>query len=541
MSALGLLLGLRLRRDRVQLALWIIGTAALALFATVSLADTFGSADERRTLLALAIATPAVLVFRGTPNGAGLDEVTFFAIFAFLALLAGLMSTFLAVRHTRGDEEQGRAEMVSATSAGRMTPVLATLVHGIGANAVLGAAVAVAFVAGGLDATGSGVAGAAVAACGVAFLAFGLFAAQVLRTSRGANGLSVAFVVGAYVLRGLGDAAGTASPDLLSVTPAWPSRLSPIGWAQRTGAWNQNDLMPLLLDLVFAAVLVAVVLALQSVRDTGASLLAPRAGRATAPAALSGSFGLAWRLTRAGVLAWAVGAFVAGVLATTLTTLVGRIGEQAPEVAATLGRLSRAGSTLEQALVATIFSLVGMLAAACAIQVMIRARQEETSGTAELLLGSSPVGRLRWAATYVGAGAVGIAIVLLAAFLGAVLGAAGGGETSAAIGDAAQAAVGQVPVALVFLGVALVVFVLLPALTVPLTWSLLGLATILGIFGGLIGLPEWIVDLSPFANSPVPAGDSVDWTGGVWMLVIAAAAITGGTVIAGRRELRTGG
>ncbi len=540
MPGLGLLLGQRLRRDRLQLALWILGTAALALFSTVSLADTFADAEERRALLALAIATPAVLVFRGTPNGAELDDVTFFAIFSFLALLAGLMSSFLAVRHTRGDEEQGRAELVSATPAGRVTPLAATLLHGIGANVVLGAAVAVAFVAGGLDATGAAVTGAATAAAGIAFLGFALFAAQIMRTSRGANGLSVAFVVGAYVLRGLGDAGGSASADLLHVTPAWPSLLSPIGWAQRTGAWNQDDPAPLLLDLVFAAVLVAVVFAVQGVRDTGASLIAPRPSRATATAALSGSLGLAWRLTRGGVLAWAAGAFVAGILATSLTTLVGRLGDQAPEVAATLEGLAQAGSTLEQALVATIFSLVGVFAGACAIQVMTKARQEETGGTAELLLGSTRLGRLRWATNYLVTATIGIGIVLASAFLGAVLGAAGAADPPAAIRDAAQASFGQVPAALVFLGLALAAFVLLPTLATTLSWSLLGLATVLGVFGGLVGLPEWAVDLSPLVHSPVPAGDTVDWTGGLWMLAIAAAALAFGTAAAARRELRTG-
>ena len=55
---------------------------------------------------------------------------------------------------------------------------------------------------------------------GFAFLAFGLFAAQLFRTSRAANSLSVTFVLAAYLLRGIGDAAGTPSEDLLHITPA---------------------------------------------------------------------------------------------------------------------------------------------------------------------------------------------------------------------------------------------------------------------------------------------------------------------------------
>ena len=45
-----------------------------------------------------------------------------FLIFPWLAMLAAFMSSFLAVRHTRMDEEQGRAELVAATPAGRIDP-----------------------------------------------------------------------------------------------------------------------------------------------------------------------------------------------------------------------------------------------------------------------------------------------------------------------------------------------------------------------------------------------------------------------------------
>ena len=103
MTLLWPLLAHRIRRDRLQLALWIIGTGALALMATTAVADTFGDRIERESILRLTILAPAILVFRGTPNGAGQGEFTIFLILAFLALLAGLMSAFLAVRHTRGD------------------------------------------------------------------------------------------------------------------------------------------------------------------------------------------------------------------------------------------------------------------------------------------------------------------------------------------------------------------------------------------------------------------------------------------------------
>ena len=61
----------------------------------------------------VAAVSPAFLFMRGLPDGTGIGAVVFFQGYAFTAVLAGLMSTFLVIRHTRTDEELG-AEIVGA-------------------------------------------------------------------------------------------------------------------------------------------------------------------------------------------------------------------------------------------------------------------------------------------------------------------------------------------------------------------------------------------------------------------------------------------
>lgn len=540
MNLLGPLLAHRIRRDRVQLVLWIVGTAALALMATTAVADTFGDRAERESILRLTILAPAILVFRGTPNGAGEGEFAIFLIFAFLALLAGLMSTFLAVRHTRGDEEQGRAELVESTPAGRTAPTVATVLHGVLANTALGIAVALAFVLSGLPIDGSAVAGVAVASTGIAFLAIGLVAAQLFRTSRGANAFGVGVVLAAYLVRGLGDALGESSDDGLVRTPAWPSLLSPIGWAQRTEPYAANDLTPVLLLLGLAAILIGLVFAFQAVRDSGASLLPEMHGRAHAGPLLSGSLGLVWRLNAGAVLAWAFGAAVFGVLATTFTPLVDEIGTDSPAIAETLRRFAGDDASLEEAFVTTFFTMVGILAAAAALQVVIRARLEEAHGTVEPVLASS-VSREWWLAGYAIVAAIAVAVVIGVSALGAVVGAQSADDPGATTEFALQAAFAQVPAVLVYLGVGLVVLVLAPRLTIPVAWTLLAVGAFFGVFGELLGLPEWMHELSPFSHTPVPAGGELDWTGGFWMLAIAAGLVAASVVAMRGRELVTEG
>lgn len=132
--------GQRVRRDRVQLPIWILGAAALAAAADSGVSASYATEADRVSILALSLAHPVILLFRGLPSGPAEGAFIAFQIMPWLALLAALMSAFLAVRHTRADEELGRAELVAATAAGRAVPLAATIAHGLVANIALGGA-----------------------------------------------------------------------------------------------------------------------------------------------------------------------------------------------------------------------------------------------------------------------------------------------------------------------------------------------------------------------------------------------------------------
>ncbi len=531
----------RLHRDRLQLIFWVVGTALLAYSAVAATADTYGNESDRREILGVAIASRTILVFRGTPNGVDEGAFAFFLIWAWLALMGGLMSTFLAVRHTRVEEEQGRAELVASTPAARILPTVATLAHGVIANVLLGLAVALAFIGTGLDTIGSFVSGIAIAVTGIAFLAIGLLMAQLFRTSRGANGAAVATVIGAYLLRGIGDAAGTPSADLLHITPAWPSWLSPIGYGQFTAAFVDNDLRPLAVPLGFAFVLIAIVFVLQSVRDQGSSLLPGRTGPATARAVLSSSFGLSWRLNTPTLLSWGAGAALIGLLATSLSGLVDQLTSTAdvPEVIDRLQQALGGNASLEQAFVATFFGIAGVLAACCAVQVGLRARQEETYGTAETVL-TTPVNRVRWLSDYWIVGVIVVVAVLAVAGLAGILGSSASENPGELRELTLEAAAAQLPVCLFFLGLTLLAFAWLPRVTIPLAWAFVAVTAIVGVFGPLLQAPAWLINLSPFTHSPVPAGDATDWAGGFWLLGIALVAAALAIASMRHRELAPG-
>lgn len=536
MESLGVLLRQRLRRDGWQLALWIVGTALMAFAGYVGVSQSYSTVADRQNILVAALANPVILMFRGLPSGTTEGAFLAFEVLPWLALLAGMMSTFLAVRHTRGDEESGRAELVWSTPAGRRRPTVATIVHGVLANVALAACTALALSLTGLPLRGSLLVGAAAGSCGVAFLGVGLVAAQLVRTSRGANALAVWVLVAAFLIRGVGNAAGTPSDDLAHMTSSWPAWTSPFGWAEQTRPFDADLLWPALLGLGVGLGLAVASVALQSRRDIDAAFVADRPGRIAARASLASPHALVWRLTRGSITGWAIGGAVTGLLATTLGGVVDQISGQNPAVADVLTTIGGATGGLDEVVVTVFFTLLGILAACCAVQTVVRARQEEARRTAEAVL-AAPVSRVRWLADFVIVGVGATLIVVVAAVLAGWLGVWVNGGDRALLRVVAVTGLGQALAASIFAVLTALVFVLLPRATTAVAWSLVLLAALLGLFGPLFGLPEWSAKLSPFAVAPVVDGDGVDLRG-LWWLVLAL--VTGGTgalALMHRREL----
>ena len=384
------------RRDRVTLPVWILGITLLGFATSSAVVTQFGDEASQAAILTLAASNPAFLFLRGLPDGTGVGAVVFFQGYAFTAVLAGLMSTFLVVRHTRTDEELGRAELLGSVPLPRAASLAATLLLGAAANLLLAVFVAAGFVAAGLPVPGAVWAGAAVGAVGVFFVGLAAAVAQVLPSGRSANGAAAGLVGAAYLLRGVGDALGTPAADLLHVSSAWPSLLSPIGWGQRSRPFTSPDLFALLVLLAAALVLGAAAVLIRQRRDVGASLLPQRDGRERAGAGGTSFVGLAWRLQRSTLAGWCVGAAALGAVAGALGPLVSETVSSVAPLRELISRLVPGGQAgLIDVFVTALLGVAGVFAAAAGIQAVLRMRAEEAEGRAELLL-AAPLSRARW-------------------------------------------------------------------------------------------------------------------------------------------------
>ncbi|MET8305263.1 anibiotic ABC transporter [Micromonospora sp. NPDC005173] len=500
---------LALRRDRVQLPVWILSTVALGAFASSAIDTQYPTEADRVAVLRVAVDTPGLLMFRAAPTGTSDGQMTVFGILAFLALMAGFMSTLAVIRHSRQNEETGRAEMIGATAVGRHASLTAALVVVVGANIALAALIGLTLAGGGEPVAGSFAAGAGVGAAGISFAAIAAVVAQLTQGARAANGIAAAAVGTGYLIRGLADAFGEVQPDGYTMSSAWPSWLSPIGWTMQMRPFAGDRWWVLALPLVFLGIMTAVAFALTARRDVGMGLFPDRPGPARASSALLSPLGLAWRLQRGTVLGWAVTIAAFGLL-------VGSIANAVKDQLATnenvTGRLDDlaggGGHEVMDTFFAAMMATIGMLVAGFLVQALLRVRAEEASGRAEAVLATA-TGRLTWLGSHVvvaTAGAVGM-LGLAAVSIGLVYGASVddlAGQTGHLAGTASL----QLPAVLTLAGLAVALFGLVPRIAVGLTWFGFALSFVLGPYGSLFGVPEAVRELSPFSHIPAVPADA---------------------------------
>ncbi|MEV5693305.1 ABC transporter permease [Micromonospora globbae] len=506
-ASTGRLTRLVLRRDRVRLGIWLIGTPLLGYALAASVSGVYPDDAARHGYATTSASSLVARAFNGPIAGADLGAVVVAETYVTLAVTVALLSTFAVVRHTRQNEETGRAELLGASVVGRYALLTAALLVVVGVNVLSAALLALALAGTGLPVAGCVAAAAAIGGVGLAFTGVAAVTAQITVTSRGANALAAASVGLAFLLRAAGDVFGDVNADGTRVDSAWPSWLSPLGWGNQVRAFVGEQWWTLALPVALLVVAVAVAYALAERRDLGAGLVAPRRRPARAAASLLSPAGLAWRLQRGALLGWAVGVgvvgFCMGVAADEFNTMIAENPAAAEAIAAMGG-----GADLVDAYLAAMLALFALTIGAYVVQALLRVRADESDGILEAVLATA-VSRGRWLGTQVAAAVLGaLALLLLAgATTGLGYGIVSGdvlGETVALGGAAAL----RLPALLVVAGVVTALFGLLPRWSVVLSWTALLAFLLLGQLGAVLDLPQAALDVSPFTHVPsVPAVD----------------------------------
>jgi ABC-2 type transport system permease protein len=513
-----------------------VATVSFALvFAVIGFATAVGyrrTYPTERLRLALARTfglNKAVQLFYGRPH----DLLTVggyaaWRLAGFGSILASTWAVFAVVRALRGEEDQGRQELVLANPVSRRRSYGAAVAAVAVAGAILWLAAAVGLVAARLSVGGSAYLALATVSPAAVFAGVGAVASQIGATRRVALQLSLAVLAVAYLLRVVADIAGGAG------AVRWAT---PLGWVEELRPFAGPSPAPLLLlGLVSGALLLAAG-AIVTRRDIGDGLLRARDSSRPRLALLRSPVGEALRAERGSLAAWALGigafALTVGVLSTAFTkTNISTALEHE------LRKLGGTSIVTPAGALGFYFVFFVLLLSLFASSQVAAARREEADQRLELLL-ALPVGRARWLG-----GRATLACIATAALamLAGLLAWAGAAIEHAGVGlpRLIGAGANTLPAAVCFLGIDLLAFGLVPRASAAVAYGIVVAAFVVQLFGALVGAPHWVLDLSPFSHVAAVPGAPFRAGAAVAMVAVGAVAGGGAFVAFARRDLAGG-
>ncbi len=362
LAGTGALVKLGLRRDRIMMPVWVYALTATAVSTAYSYDKLYKTTESRLDFADGVRNNVSTLAYYGHVYDFGsTGGLVAWRLAGIGAALVGVMSILLVVRHTRADEEAGRLELVGAGVVGRYAPLTAGLLIAVGADALLAGLTFAGLIVVGMPALGSLAFGLAWLSGAVIFAAVAAVAAQFFDSTRTTNGVAIAVLGLAYLLRAIGDAG-----------PSWVSWLSPIGWSQQLRPYAAERWWVLALSVALASIVAAGAYVLVGRRDLGAGLLPARPGPAAAGSSLRSPFALAWRLQRGLLFAWTAGLMVYGAA---IGGIAQGVNDLVKDSKGTRDLLLDMGGQkgIVDAFIATAMGILGLAASIYAVQAVLRA------------------------------------------------------------------------------------------------------------------------------------------------------------------------
>ncbi len=514
-TGFGIMVRFILRRNWLRMLIWLIVLAGMIVLVYQSQAELFPTQADRDQYAQIAN-TPAIAALTGLPYAAAtLGGILNIKIWMTIAVALSFAVIFMVTRNGRAEEEAGRTELLRAGVLGHHAYSLANWTVFTGFAVLVGLAAAGGAISQGLPADGALTMGASFAATAIVFVGVAAVAGQLTRTGSGANALASSVLGVSFLVRAVADVQSDGEHA------TWLTWLSPIGWAQQSRSYDTNNWWPLAFCLAAAVVLWWIALALERNRDLGAGVIQERVGPRTASRFLRTQFGLTMRLQRGSLIGWSLGVIVFSVFYGGVSTAAADLlsGDNP------ISQLFLGGSAnILDGLFGMFVMMNAVLVAAFVLNSADSIRAEESAGRVEIQW-SSAISRIRWAAPRIALPAIWSFLLLITSgvALGVTFGVASG--DSGQVGRFVAASVAYWPTSLLVIGAVVFCAAVIPRAASAVTWGLYGVVAILSMFGELFGLPDWVVNNTPF--TAIPRLDS-DFTFLPLIVITALAVIAGG-------------
>jgi ABC-2 type transport system permease protein len=481
-----------LRRDRLWLSFWIVSLVILTTFFAPMIVSVVGDAAAQ-AVLRETLSSPAMIALCGLAYGEAYTYGAMYAQFMLVwcILAVATMNIMLVVRHTRKDEEEGRLELIAALPVGRGANLLGVMLVALVSNvlvAVLTGAIIAACGVETMGLRGSMLFGCALGVNGLFFAALTAVCAQLFSTAKGAMGWAFGVLGASYLLRAGGDVSSEAA-----------ALISPLGLVERSEIWVNDYLWPELTLLAITVALCVLAFVLSTVRSSGQGMLPARRGRQHASAFLRGELGLAWRLTRGMMIAWAVVAFIFsaayGAIFNDMDSFV-----HSNEMFGLMLGVGGDVSDVMDPIISMLVLIMGILVAIPVAQVALKLKSEENRARMEQLLALG-VSRVYLLGCYLLLSVLlAVALMLLTA-LGMWSAAYAVMDNPIAFTVFLKTALNFLPAVLIFAALGVFFVGVVPKAS-PVVWLYLVYSFLATYLGGMFDMPKWAEKLSIFGLLP---------------------------------------
>ncbi|MHB8465015.1 MAG: ABC transporter permease subunit [Acidimicrobiales bacterium] len=446
-------------------------------------------------------------------------------------ILGAIWGLLLATRLTRGEEDEGRWELLLTGPTTRRRAAAQAIV-GLGAGLVTLWAVTAASTAAvgssskvGFSIGASLFVATALVGDAAVFLAVGALAAQLAGTRRQANGIAGLVLGASFLVRVVADSGSGVS---------WLRWATPLGWAEELRPLVGSKPFALVPIATFLAIVAAVTVRIAGDRDLGSSVLPTRDTPPAHTGLLGGPERLVVRLGGGVAGGWIAGLAVLGIV----LGLVAQSASGAISGSATIERaIARLGGYRIGA--ATYLGIAFLLAAGLVTFVaagqIAATRAEEADGSLDHLV-VRLVGRRRWMA---GRLAFGACLVIVASVIAGIAAWAGAATQHSGIGfsELTKAGFNIAAPALFVLGIGAFAYGVWPRRAPTITYSLVAWSVLVELVASVAKINTLILDSSVLSHiTPAPAA-APNWTGVAWLVGLGLLAAAGGIVGFGRRDL----
>lgn len=513
------------------LVIWPLGLLVTCMLTASAINDFYASPLARSGYASAIGTTPVITAISG--SGSGLDSLggiiaNELAIILFSGLaIAGIM---VATMLTRGNEDAGRLDLITARPVSRLSALHAAVIITAAMLFVMTAGVLVCFVAIGVPLVGpeTGTSTPAhggallyagsVGAYGLVWCGLGFVCGEIASDTQTARKIALSMFFGVYALRIV---------TISSGIDAWWA--TPLGWFDRVEPFAHARILPLVSLAVLGIALIIVATVIHSRRDCGTGLISGSTGSPHGSRRLVSPGGLFLRLTRSTRAVWVALGLGCGAMFGFL------LPEWIDVVELNLDSLHAFGL---HATTDSISAMMGLLAAlfgaACGISMVSTSASEETEGRLSFFA-SRPVTVSRIWQTHIGL-ACGAALLVTVVTLASYLGSA---TLSTAHITPWATARDVVPLALPV--------VLYPALAAALhgyrrswhswVWVIYGCDAIVVFLGDMMSLPAWLTGMFPINSLGTLPGEPVDTTAVAIQVVLMISALMSAVALMRRRDL----